>query len=618
MASTQRLDQSAESQGVVDETGDGAEGGVSAEERTARRIVDSARHARAVAEPTRQAYRRVPSGASAPGVEASTPRGRSGPRTGSAAASTADRSAGGLRKVARATGADGAADTNLGRVLGSYRLVSVLGRGGMGTVYRAEHVMLGRKVALKLLRPEYAARREAVRRFFNEARAVNDIGHGNIVDIADYQVLESGETFFIMELLEGQDLGKLIRHSGRRLELPHALEIALQVCDALEAAHDKAIIHRDLKPDNIYVSESEAKGLHVTLLDFGVAKLTGLSATDSSLQTAIGSVLGTPAYMSPEQASGLSVDQRTDIYSLGAILYEIFAGRPLFRAKSFGEFVLKHLNEAPLPFAQLPDPPEVPPELERVVMRCLAKDPEQRYPSATALRDELLRATGAAKTARRTRPTDQPHDRSHARERWRWKWPALGAGVILSAVAAFWFAAGLGGSGNLRSTLVPVPMTSANGARVNPSGMPLGIALPTGGPRGAGSPSGVARLQLNTEPAGASVQRQGERRSLGTTPLTLDVPLQHEPLEFIFRLPGHLDARERVRVRDGTVVWVNLEPMVGLKAADLAAAEAATTADGHPDARRPATTPAPRAARRPRQRRPRPISPGETVDPFAR
>ncbi|MBK6847967.1 MAG: serine/threonine protein kinase [Proteobacteria bacterium] len=633
MAPTQRLDGNSEGDDGRDDDGDD---GVSADERTARRLVDSSERALAAADPTRLAYRRRPGSGAAAAAALRRPTSSARPRTGRAGSSAgssmgssagssmgpsaANRSAGGVRSAPPA-GGNGVTDANLGRVLGSYRLVGVLGRGGMGTVYRAEHVMLGRKVALKLLRPEYAARREAVRRFFNEARAVNDIGHENIVDIADYQVLETGETFFIMELLEGQDLGKLVRDQGRRLELPRALEIALQVCDALEAAHAKEIIHRDLKPDNIFVTESAARGLHVTLLDFGVAKLVGLSATDSSLQTAIGSVLGTPAYMSPEQASGIAVDQRTDIYSLGAILYEMFAGRPLFRAKSFGEFVLKHLNEAPVPLRQLPDPPDVPLELERVVLRCLAKDPEQRYPSAAVLRDELLRATGAAKTARRPAVA---RDRSVVRHR-PWKWLALGLGVTVSALAAFWLAAGLGGDDHARGALAPItaPGAGAIPGRGGNAGDKPGLATPgsaTPEPGGgtAGAHSGVARLQLNTEPAGASVQRQGERRSLGTTPLTIDVPLQPEPLELVFRLPGHLEARERVGVRDGTVVWVNLEPIVGLTAADLAAAASPTGGEPTADARRPSTTPAPHPPRPPRRRPPHPIPPGETVDPFTR
>ena len=192
-------------------------------------------------------------------------------------------------------------DSMLGKVLGSYELLDLLGEGGMGRVYLAQHRMIGRRVALKLLRPEYSAKRDAVHRFFQEARAVNAIGHENIVDITDYVELDSGETFFIMELLIGDTLADLLRASDRPIPLHRAMQIALQVCDALIAAHSKSIVHRDLKPDNIFIVDKDDKDF-VKLLDFGVAKLFG--DTSNSYETQVGSVIGTPAYMSPEQASG--------------------------------------------------------------------------------------------------------------------------------------------------------------------------------------------------------------------------------------------------------------------------------------------------------------------------
>src|SRR5688500_17514677 len=203
-------------------------------------------------------------------------------------------------------------ESRVGQVLGSYRLAEVIGRGGMGCVYRAEHTKLGRDVALKLLREDYAQRRDAVARFFQEARAVNLIRHRNIVDVIDYVELENGAVFIIMELLAGHSLGRLMRTPGG-IPLGRALGMCAQICDGLSAAHAVGIVHRDLKPDNIIVGRTEDGADLVKILDFGVAKLIDKHVSDPDL-TAVGSVIGTPAYMSPEQAGGLAVDPRSDVY----------------------------------------------------------------------------------------------------------------------------------------------------------------------------------------------------------------------------------------------------------------------------------------------------------------
>jgi serine/threonine protein kinase len=285
---------------------------------------------------------------------------------------------------------DERAEDAIGRVLGSYKLLECIGRGGMGRVYRAEHVRLGRRVALKLLRPEYAVKRDAVARFFQEAKAVNKIRHRNIVDVTDFVELDDGTTFIIMELLEGVSLGKLQRVQGG-LEIPRTLSIVIQVCDALQAAHSEGIVHRDLKPDNIFLSPDENGGELVKLLDFGVAKLLGPNEDSGEVayRTAAGSVVGTPAYMSPEQAGGMPVDPRSDVYSLGAILYELICGQPVFDAKSFGEFVSKHLHEVPVLPSLTQGGRGIAPHLEHVIMRCLSKKVEERYDVAD-LKEDLL------------------------------------------------------------------------------------------------------------------------------------------------------------------------------------------------------------------------------------
>jgi serine/threonine protein kinase len=289
----------------------------------------------------------------------------------------------------------GEAEYKIGAVLGTYRLAELLGKGGMGYVYRAEHVKLGREVALKLLRGDYARRREAVLRFFQEAKTVNRVRHRNIVDVTDFVELDDGTTFIIMELLRGQSLGKWARTG---IDLPRALAVLVQICDGLGAAHAVGVVHRDLKPDNVIVVPTADGAELVKLLDFGVAKLVNRDDEDVGFQTAAGSVIGTPAYMSPEQAGGMLLDHRSDIYSLGAIMYELFTGQPMFRGRSFGEFVRKHLTELPVPPRQTQGGGHIGEKLEAIILKCLAKDPDERYATIVELRDGILAMLGSIDT----------------------------------------------------------------------------------------------------------------------------------------------------------------------------------------------------------------------------
>ena len=295
--------------------------------------------------------------------------------------------------VPRGTHAD--EPDRVGHVLGTYRILELLGRGGMGYVFRAEHTKLGREVALKLLRSDYAKRRDAVLRFFQEAKTVNRVRHRNIVDVTDFVELSDGTTFIIMEFLRGQSLGKWSR-SG--VDLPRALAVLLQICDGLGAAHEVGVVHRDLKPDNIIVVPTSDGAELVKLLDFGVAKLLNRDDEDVGFQTAAGSVIGTPAYMSPEQAGGMAVDARSDIYSLGAIMYELFCGQPMFRGRSFGEYVRKHLTEMPVPPRATAGGATLDPRLEATILKCLEKEPSQRFETIHALRDALLGLLGGMET----------------------------------------------------------------------------------------------------------------------------------------------------------------------------------------------------------------------------
>ncbi|MCA9667602.1 MAG: serine/threonine protein kinase [Myxococcales bacterium] len=442
----------------------------------------------------------------------------------------------------------GPVDPNLGRTLGSYRIESLLGVGGMGRVYRAEHVMLGRQVALKLLRPEYAVKRDAVHRFFQEARAVNTIGHENIVDITDFVELDSGETFFIMELLQGRDLADTLKAAEQPLPLHQCMRIAMEICEGLEAAHAAGIIHRDLKPDNIFICENPGKPAKVKLLDFGVAKLGGDSALESSWQTAAGSVIGTPAYMSPEQASGIPVDNRSDIYSLGAILYELFTGHPVFRAKSFGEFVVKHMNDTPIAPRDLPDAPQIPVSLERVIMRCLEKDPEKRYQSVNDLREDLARTTATVETVINNRA-----ETKERRSRRGLFAVVVGSGVALLAVGAFFLAAfginsGDGSGANARGGKAGVALASGAGSA---SGVPTTKSLPPS--------SQVIKLDIRSVPTGANVIIGDSVR--GTTPYLHDAS-EGDNITLVFAKDGYRKKTLHLIARHGMKpTRVVLEPI---------------------------------------------------------
>jgi serine/threonine protein kinase len=272
-----------------------------------------------------------------------------------------------------------------GTRLGSYEIVSSLGHGGMGSVYRARDLKLGREVALKVLSPELATDAERLRRFEQEARAASSLSHPNIVHI--YDVGESeGLRYIAMELAEGITLRKAL--AGGPLEPERLLTLARQLADGVAKAHGAGIVHRDLKPENVMVSED---GI-VKILDFGLAKLsTSAFAVDSEMATWMrtrhGMLIGTVEYMSPEQASGKSADSRADQFSLGLILYEMGTGRIAFQRETAAQTLASIIESEPVPMARLN--PRLPHGLDRVVNRCLSKDPAGRYPDTRELAREL-------------------------------------------------------------------------------------------------------------------------------------------------------------------------------------------------------------------------------------
>ncbi|MBA3464357.1 MAG: serine/threonine protein kinase, partial [Deltaproteobacteria bacterium] len=284
-------------------------------------------------------------------------------------------------------------------LLGSYRVDDVLGEGGMGIVYLATHVRLDRRVAIKVLRSEYAENEHALRRFFAEARAVNTIAHPNVIEITDFVERPGDDNYYVMELLEGASLAALLKEGGIP-SLQRSVAIMSQVAAALAAVHEAGIVHRDLKPDNIVLLQRGGISDFVKLVDFGVAKLVG--SDDRSVHrgdqqrpmslssTSHGTVLGTPEYMSPQQASGRQVDHRGDIYSFGAVLYELVTGRLPHEAESFGELVVMRLTTTPTTPSAIADlPHQIPAALEELIIRCLAIEPEQRPASIEIVMKEL-------------------------------------------------------------------------------------------------------------------------------------------------------------------------------------------------------------------------------------
>ncbi len=268
------------------------------------------------------------------------------------------------------------ADPMLGTVIGSWQIARLLGVGGMGRVYRAVQPAIGGRVAIKVLKPDSAASPDLVERFFNEARAVNLIRHDNIVDIIDLGRLADGSPYIVMEYLEGATLGALLRRGD--VALGTLARVVGDVLAALEAAHGKGIIHRDLKPDNIFISPTG----RVTVLDFGIAKLVTAGPTTLS-----GSLLGTPGYMSPEQARSQPLDARTDLYAAGVILYEGATGSLPFAAANLYDLLDLQIKAPPEP--PRTRKPELPAAVEQVIMTALAKDPADRFASAAAMRAAL-------------------------------------------------------------------------------------------------------------------------------------------------------------------------------------------------------------------------------------
>jgi serine/threonine-protein kinase len=275
--------------------------------------------------------------------------------------------------------ADRNADPLVGTELdGRYRILRVIGEGGMGIVYEGEHVLIERRVAIKVLREDFCKRADVVERFRREAKSASKIGHPNIVDVLDFGETPGGASYFVMEMLHGEDLADVLAKQGA-LPPARAALIVYQCCHALAVAHDKGIVHRDLKPENIFLIERDGSPDFVKVVDFGVAKMSEQEVSSPRRLTRSGMIFGTPEYMSPEQAAGHAPDHRVDVYALGVTLYELLTGRVPFQGESFMSVLSKHARKQVPALRDVNPRVNVSVQLENAVFRALRKDRRLRF-----------------------------------------------------------------------------------------------------------------------------------------------------------------------------------------------------------------------------------------------
>jgi hypothetical protein len=442
----------------------------------------------------------------------------------------------------------------IGQSVGNYRVTARLGEGGMGLVFLAEHPLIGRKVALKAIHPQFARDAEVISRFITEAKSVNQIRHQHIVDVTDFGNTAQGDFYFVMEYLQGQGLADAIRSEGR-FPPRRALSIAAQVADALQASHQHGVVHRDLKPENIFLIARGDEQDFVKVLDFGLAKLVD-AVQPASHNTRAGTVMGTPYYMSPEQCEGkIEVDQRSDIYSLGVILFEMLTGKIPFGGDGFGEILVKHITVEP-PAART-IVPELPAALDLILFRALAKNPDDRFQTMEGLRAALLDPDEYAATApalaaaedlsarvraampmaraeieRKGYPAGDTHDGRAA--------PATGGSTLTHGIGevAVGSQTTPDGARSSRRATAAVLLTT-----ILMAGAILGVVYR----RQAGRVVTAAvalrhrpvRLNFSSDPDGATVTRADGAR-LGITPLSTTVPYGEVGLTYVLQKKGYL------------------------------------------------------------------------------
>jgi len=427
----------------------------------------------------------------------------------------------------------------------------------MGVVYRAQHVLLGRPAAIKVLQPELSRSQEIVGRFFTEARAATAIRHPGIVEVYDFGFSSDGSAYIVMELLEGETLGQRLSRAGA-LPPSNAVQMVRQIAGVLIAAHAQGIVHRDLKPDNVFlvVDPEVPGGERIKLLDFGIAKLIAEPAPEHLTRT--GTLLGTPTYMAPEQCRGVAVDHRADLYSLGCILFECVCGRPPFRGEGVGDVLSAHIHVAPVPPRAIV--PGLSAALERLILHLLAKSPEARPASAEQVvraLDEVARdvATGpvlrvatspwgptTTHTTLSGESTTPSSDEATSRS---WRRPALVAAALVIPIIAIAIVASSGGQR-------PAAGSTSAGSAIDAAAVATEPAVPPGDPVPAATPPTPAapapvpavKVAIESTPRGARVLI--DDTEVGRTPLDVELPARAGERTVIVRLNGYQDARLRL------------------------------------------------------------------------
>jgi serine/threonine-protein kinase len=426
----------------------------------------------------------------------------------------------------------------INQTVGNYRVTKLLGEGGMGLVYLAEHPVIGRKVAIKVLHVALAKDSDIVARFFNEARAIHMIAHENIVEILDFGQTSDGQPYFIMEYLTGESLSERISRGA--IPPPEVAAISEQMCRALSAAHAKGIVHRDLKPHNVQLLTRADGRTVVKILDFGVAKILAAPDGSQSVKTRTGSLMGTPLYMSPEQCKGAGVlDHRTDIYSLGVMIFEMLAGRPPFMAEGIGELFAKHMLEDPpslLEFA-----PQTPPYMAAAVMKSLAKNLDERFSTMEDFRQALmgeLKVTAPGPT-RTPLPRRFPAGTSPSTT----LSPSAQSTTLSSATSEIdedlrppRKRAGLvvGGLAVVAAGVAAFVLFTKHPAKTEAS------MTPPSAPTVPEPPKSVT-IRFESLQAGVHVFRKSDDHDLGAAPLEVKLPRNNDTLEYVFRKDGYKD-----------------------------------------------------------------------------
>jgi serine/threonine-protein kinase len=408
-----------------------------------------------------------------------------------------------------------------------------IGEGGMGIVYEAQHVVLEKRVGLKVLREDFSRRADVVERFRQEARSASKIGHEHIVDISDFGETPSGASFFVMELLEGNDLAEELARKGA-LGAARTIAIVLQCAQALGAAHKKGIVHRDMKPENVFLVRRERSDDFVKIVDFGIAKMSDIETEGRPGRklTKTGMIFGTPEYMSPEQAGGKKFDHRVDIYALGVIMYELVAGRVPFVGDTFMGILTQHMFDPPPPITTLHPRAQLPTQLERIIAKALAKNPDDRYQTMEALAVDLelaLVAVPQAACSAAPPGTVTHHDfeepvvepprrlvgvaasdgRAVTRGTSKLLWPLVVASATLGLFAWGWWKRPLDKVVDSQSSMTAAPLPPAMPAQVPTADLPH---------EQRDSPAKLVLVHVVSKPEGAAVNVEGRGEVCNPTP----------------------------------------------------------------------------------------------------